>query len=88
MRLPVRSRSGNIVLAIIGSVYAVSALAILGWFVFDAWSAAAISDHLLQFVLVAAAACGLWLVVSALRNLGLVHHHHHTGVSYAASIHR
>jgi hypothetical protein len=82
MRLRVRSRIGNIVLAIVGGIYAVSALAILGWFVFDAWSASEISDRVLQFALAAAAVWGLWLASSARKNLL------HSGVSYAASIHR
>jgi hypothetical protein len=73
MRLPVRSRSGNIVLAVVGSIYAVSALSILGWFVFEVWSAARMSDRVLQFALVAAAACGFWIAAHALENLNLRH---------------
>ena len=71
MRLPVRSRSGNVVLAVVGSIYAVSALSILIWFVSEVWGAARMSDRVLQFALVAAAACGFWIVTHALRNLGL-----------------
>lgn len=71
MRLPVRSRSGNIVLAVVGSIYAVSALSILAWFVLEAWSAATMSDRVLQLALTGAAACGIWLALSALKNLGL-----------------
>ncbi len=73
MRLPVRSRSGNIVLAVVGSIYAVSALSILGWFVLEVWSAARFSDRVLQFALVAAAVCGFWIAAHALANLGLRH---------------
>jgi hypothetical protein len=73
MRLPVRSRSGNIVLAVVGSIYAVSALSILVWFVLEVWSAARMSDRVLQFALVAAAACGFWIAAHALENLGLRH---------------
>ena len=73
MRLPVRSRSGNIVLAVVGSIYAVSALSMLAWFVFEVWSAAKMSDRVLQLALAGAAACGIWLVFSALKNLGLRH---------------
>ncbi|MDP9194569.1 MAG: hypothetical protein M3P06_22975 [Acidobacteriota bacterium] len=74
MRLPVRSRSGNIVLAFIGSLYAVSAFSILAWFVFEAWSAANMSDRVLQLALAGAAACGIWLAFSALKNLSLTQH--------------
>lgn len=71
MRLPVRSRSGNVVLAIVGSIYALSALSILLWLIFEVWSAATLFDRALQFALVVAAASGLWIVLSALENLGL-----------------
>ena len=73
MRLPVRSRSGNIVLAVVGSLYTVSAFSMLVWFVFEVWSAANTSDRVLQFALAAAAACGLWIALRALENLGLRH---------------
>jgi hypothetical protein len=73
MRLPVRSRSGNVVLAVVGSLYAVSALSMLVWFVLEVWGAANTFDRVLQFALAAAAACGLWIALSALGNLGLRH---------------
>jgi hypothetical protein len=59
------------VLAIVGGVYALSALSILLWFIVDVWSAATMSDRLLQFALAVAVASGLWIVLSALENLGL-----------------
>lgn len=71
MRLPVHSRSGNIVLAVVGSVYAISAFSILVWFVFEVWGAATLSDRALQIALAAAVVSGVWLVLSALENLGL-----------------
>jgi hypothetical protein len=70
MRLSVRSRSGNIVLAFVGSIYAVSALSILAWFVLESWSAADMSDRVLQLALAGAVACGTWLALSAMKNLG------------------
>lgn len=73
MRLPVRSRRGNIVFAIVGSVYAVSALAILIWFVVEVWGAARMSDRVLQFALAAVAVSGIWMAAHALENLGLRH---------------
>ncbi|HEV7764563.1 MAG TPA: hypothetical protein VGQ76_06140 [Thermoanaerobaculia bacterium] len=74
MRLLVRSRSGNLVLAILGGIYTVSALCVLAWFVVDMWLADGTIDRLLQFALVAAGACGVWFVVNALANLGIRPH--------------
>ncbi len=71
MRLPVRSRSGNVVLAIVGGIYALSALSILLWFIFEVWSAATMFDRALQFALAVAVGSGLWIALSALENLGL-----------------
>jgi hypothetical protein len=61
------------VLAFIGSVYAISALSILIWFVLEVWGAARMSDRVLQFALAAAAVCGIWIAARALENLGLRH---------------
>jgi hypothetical protein len=71
INVPVHSRSGNVVIAMLGGVYTVSAFAMLVWFVIDVWRAAAFVDRALQFCLVASAACGVWLLVVALENLGV-----------------
>ena len=71
INVPVHSRSGNVVIATLGGVYAVSAFAMLVWFVIDVWRAAGFVDRALQFCLVASAACGVWLLVIALENLGV-----------------
>lgn len=71
MRIVIRSRSGNVVLAALGVTYVVSALVVLVWFVVDSWSAAAILDRALQLCLAASAACGIWFIVTALENLGV-----------------
>lgn len=68
-RVLVRSRNGNFILAFVGAVYALSAIAVLAWFVIDVWQAAAMVDFLLQLALVAAGACGVWFVSIALENL-------------------
>jgi hypothetical protein len=73
-RVLVRSRSGNVLLAVLGSVYAVSALFVLGWFVVEAWQASGLMELLMQFALVAAGACSIWFVRNALDNLGWKHH--------------
>lgn len=74
VRLLVRSRSGNLVLAVLGFVYTVSAAAVLAWFVVDVWRAAVTVDRLMQFALIGAGACGAWFVLNALENLGLRNH--------------
>lgn len=69
MRLLVRSRRWNWMLAILGSVYAVSAIVILAWFVIDVWNAESMSDRMLQFALLLSALFGIWILIMALKNL-------------------
>jgi uncharacterized membrane protein len=83
-RVLVRSRSGNLILAFVGGVYALSAIAVLAWFVIDVWQAAVIADVILQVALVASAACGVWFVSIALANL----RQRTRDTSKPASIHR
>lgn len=83
MRVLVRSRNGNFILAFVGAVYALSALAVLAWLVVDVWQAAALTDFLLQVALAASAVCGFWFVSIALNNL-----RQRAGASKPASIHR
>jgi len=70
-QVPVRSRSGNRALAILGALYALSSIAVLIWFVADVWTAAAAIDLLLQLAVAASAVCGAWFCAIAFRNLGL-----------------
>lgn len=69
MRVLVRSRNGNFVLAFLGAVYALSAIAVLAWFVVDVWQAATLMDFLMQMALAVSAAVGLWFVAIAMENL-------------------
>ena len=86
MRMLLRSRSGSLCLAVIGGIYAFSALAVLVYFIAEQeLVSASMIDRVLQFALVAAAACGVWFVVIGLANLGW---RHHSGTSKPASIHR
>ena len=71
MRLLVRSRRWNMALAILGSIYTVSAVVLLGWFIFDVWGAGGVFDRFMQFALVASAIYGLWILTAALSNLGI-----------------
>lgn len=71
LRFFVRSRIGNVVLAVVGAIYAIAALSILGWYVMKTWTAADSVDQLLQFALLAAGGCALWLLLNSLENLGV-----------------
>jgi hypothetical protein len=84
-RVLVRSRNGNLILAFVGGVYALSSLAVLAWFVVEVWQAARIVDFVLQVALVASAACGVWFVSIGTANL---RERQRTGASKPASIHR
>lgn len=70
-RVVVRSRSGNLVLAVLGAIYSVGAIAALVAFAVDVWNAAAITDRALQLGLIAAAGCGVWFLLTGLENLGV-----------------
>lgn len=70
-RVLVRSRNGNFILAVVGAIYALSAIAVLGWFIVDAWTSAAMLDHVLQIALAASAVCGLWFFSIGRNNLRL-----------------
>lgn len=70
-RVSVRSRTGNLVLAVVGAVYTVASLAVLVWFIVDVWQAAGIVDRVLQLALVAAGLCGIWFLRTGLANLGV-----------------
>ena len=71
MRVLVRSRNGNFILAVVGAIYALSAIAVLGWFIVDVWTSMATSDLMLQLALAASAACGVWFFTQARQNLRL-----------------
>lgn len=77
MRLLVRSRSGNLMLVVLGGIYAVSALIVLAWFVVEMWQVVGTAERLMQFALVVAGACGIWFIVNALANLSVRPHHGH-----------
>ena len=70
-RLIVRSRSGNVVLAVLGAVYTLGALLALVAFAAEVWNAVAITDLALQLGLIGAAACGVWFLLNGLENLGV-----------------
>ena len=74
LRIRVRSRYGNVALAVLGGIYALSAAGVLIWFLVDVKSAAATLDRLMQLGLLAAALCGVWFILNSLENLGVRRH--------------
>lgn len=75
-KVPIRSRNGNLVLAFLGAVYAISAFVVLIWFVIDAWAAEALIDRLLQLSLAATVGGGIWFIAVAMDNLGIRRNDH------------
>jgi hypothetical protein len=59
VQVVVRSRIGSLVLAVLGLVYFVSAVATLGYYIFENWGANGLTDYALQAALLAAATGGV-----------------------------
>ena len=70
-RVILRSRSGNVVLAVLGALYTVAAVATLVAFAVDVWNALGVRDLAMQLGLIAAAGAGIWLLLTGLENLGV-----------------
>ena len=70
MRLPVRSRRWNLFLAILGSIYAISAVVLLVWYSREVWDAEGMIDRLFQLALLVSSVCGVCIAVGAWNNLG------------------
>lgn len=70
-RVVVHSRSGNVVLAVVGAVYALGAVAAFIAFAINVWNAAGLIDRALMIGLVVAAVSGVWFLVTGLENLGV-----------------
>ena len=68
-RLVIRSRSGNLALAALGVMYAVTSLVVLVWHVKDVWAAASMIDRAIQMCLAGTLICGLWLAFVGVQNL-------------------
>ena len=69
LRVPIRSRSGNTLLAVAGAIYVLGALLALAKVVRDAVAFAALLDRAVLVVLVAAAAGGIWFIAVGMTNL-------------------
>ena len=69
MRVALQSRAGNVIIAALGIVYAVSAVVLLAYYVTDTWGAAGLVDRALQLALLVAALAGGIFVHIGLGNL-------------------
>jgi hypothetical protein len=71
LRVVIRSRIGNTVLAILGVIYFLSAIATFVYYVATNWGANDLTDYVLQAALIAAAVGGVFFVRIAGHNLKL-----------------
>lgn len=71
LTVKVRSRSGNVALAVIGASYAAAAAYLLGWTIIDAGTAFGFGELKTSFLLIASILCGAWFVAVAARNANI-----------------
>ena len=69
MVVHIHSHRGNIVLGVIGLLYAIAATALLAVYVFQTSGAAGLIDRALQLVLLGTVLTGCWFVRIAAKNL-------------------
>jgi len=69
MRVVIRSRIGNGVLAFLGVVYFVAGTATLVYYIVSNWGANGLTDYVLQFALLCAAAGGVLFFMIGFGNL-------------------
>ena len=69
--IEIRSRSGNVALAVIGAVYLIIAVATLLFYVVTSWGASALTDRLLQLMLAGSALAGAFFLATGAGNLGV-----------------
>ncbi len=70
-QITIRSRPGNVALALVGLVYLLCALGTLFFFVVTSWSDASLVDRVLQLALAGAAFAGAIFLHIGARNLGV-----------------
>jgi hypothetical protein len=69
--ITIRSRSGNMALALVGLLYFLAALVTLSFFVVTSWSGASLIDRVLQLALVGSAFAGAFFLHVGAQNLGV-----------------
>ncbi len=70
-QITIRSRSGNVALALFGLVDFLSALLVLFFFVVTSWGVDSLIDRVLQLALAVAAFAGVFFLQVGARNLGM-----------------
>ena len=71
MLIEVRSPTGNAVIGVLGGLYLVLAIVLLGYDLTETWGAASMTDRAVQAGLVISALASLFFILTALQNLGL-----------------
>jgi len=70
-QITIRSRSGNLALAVVGVTYFLCAFVTLFFFIVTGWFAGSLVDRLLQLALVGSAFAGAFFLHIGARNLGV-----------------
>ena len=65
----IRSRIGNVLIEILGGLFAVASTALLVYYVVTLWEASSLLDHALQLVLLIGAGAGVVFVLIGRDNL-------------------
>jgi hypothetical protein len=67
----IRSRRGNLVVAVLGVLYSVTAALLLAAFLVQTWAGVSRADLLMQLITLVSLVSGVWLLRIAARNLGI-----------------
>lgn len=85
MRVEIHSRWGNVAIAVLGVVYALSGLALFIVHFLQTWGAASLTDRAIQALLVGVIALSGWFIAIAARGLGLRPAQRHRAAAATAS---
>ena len=70
-RIEIRSRSGNVALAVVDAIYLVCAITTLMFYLVSSWGTTGLLDALLLLTLAGAALAGVFFMATAAGNLGV-----------------
>jgi hypothetical protein len=71
MRVEIQSRVGNVIVGVLGVMYAVAGLVLFGIHFMQTWGAASLTDRAIQVLLIGVVAVSAWFVAIALSGLRL-----------------
>jgi hypothetical protein len=71
MLVEIRSRKWNLVIGVLGLIYAIAALVLLVVHIMQTMGAASLIDRAIQIALVTAMAVSFWFILIAARGLGI-----------------